>query len=58
MQYDFRQAAINNIAPFMCDPYKKDFHIDLMSKHPELLHVTITKLNEEIQTKKISDKTL
>lgn len=45
-QYDFRQGAVNDSLPFSNDPHKKAFVLDLLRKHPDLLHVTVTTLNE------------
>lgn len=44
--YDFRQGATNSAFPFLRDPFKKPFHLDLMKQHADILHVTLTTLNE------------
>ena len=46
--YDFRQGAVHDRTPFLSDVSKKAFHLDLLKKHPELLHVTVTTLNGNI----------
>ena len=43
-QYDFRQAALNNVAPFREDPCKRLFHVELLRRDPSLLHVTALKV--------------
>ncbi len=46
--YDLRQGAINNSFPFLDDPQKKDFHLKLLKNHPDLLHITITTLDDNL----------
>jgi CelD/BcsL family acetyltransferase involved in cellulose biosynthesis len=45
--YDFRQGATNDSFPFTDDANKKPFHMALMARHPEMLHVTVTTLDGE-----------
>jgi hypothetical protein len=42
--YDFRQGAVNGAFPFGQDELKKAFHLDMMKRCPDLLHVTLTSL--------------
>ncbi len=46
--YDLRQGAINNSFPFQDDAQKKDFHLDWLKKHPELLHITVSLLDNQL----------
>jgi CelD/BcsL family acetyltransferase involved in cellulose biosynthesis len=46
--YDFRQGAVHDRFPFLRDAAKKPFHLDLLTKCPELLHVTVTTLDGKI----------
>jgi CelD/BcsL family acetyltransferase involved in cellulose biosynthesis len=46
VQYDFRQAALNNVMPFSNDPFKKPFHIELHKRG--LLHTTILTVGGKI----------
>lgn len=48
LQYDFRHAAVNNVAPFREDPCKRPFHLELLRRDPNLLHVTVLKVGENI----------
>ncbi|MCH9696562.1 MAG: GNAT family N-acetyltransferase [Gammaproteobacteria bacterium] len=46
--YDLRQGAINNSFPFQEDKSKKQFHLDWFRSHPELLHITVTLLDDNL----------
>jgi hypothetical protein len=46
--YDLRQGAVHDRFHFLRDASKKPFHLDLLAKHPDLLHVTVTTLNGKI----------
>ena len=39
--YDFRQGALNDSYPFLHDDLKQQFHVNLLSEQPELLHITV-----------------
>lgn len=45
--YDFRQEAVNHVAPFREDPLKRLFHRLLFASAPEETHVTVTSLAGE-----------
>lgn len=45
--YDFRQGAVNNSFPFLHDRVKKPFHLDLMKRNSDILHVTLTMLDNK-----------
>jgi CelD/BcsL family acetyltransferase involved in cellulose biosynthesis len=47
-QYDFRQTAVNNVAPFREDACKRPFHLELLRRDPNLLHVTVLKVSGNI----------
>lgn len=44
--YDFRQAAVHGVAPFLDDALKKAFHLAMM-KNPGLLHATVLKVGNQ-----------
>jgi CelD/BcsL family acetyltransferase involved in cellulose biosynthesis len=43
--YDFRQAAVNDLMPFAEDPQKEPFHLELLRRHPQMMHVTVSALD-------------
>lgn len=45
--YDLRQGSKNASFPFLIDNQKKEFHINLIKNHPEMMHITILKLNNK-----------
>jgi CelD/BcsL family acetyltransferase involved in cellulose biosynthesis len=45
-QYDFRQAAMYDFAPFRVDPVKKKFYLELLSRN--MLHVSVLKAGDGI----------
>ena len=44
--YDFRQAAVNHVAPFRDDPLKRNFYSNLFATASDKQHVTVTYLND------------
>ena len=51
--YDFRLSAIYNSAPFRDDQFKKPFHLAMM-KWPDLLHVTVLKVGDQLASAHIN----
>ena len=45
--YDFRQGAVNSSVPFQEDPYKRDFHRELLRNGTSGAYITVTFLDEE-----------
>ncbi len=51
--YDFRHAAIHGSTPFRDDQFKKTFHLNMM-KCPDLLHVTVLKVGDQLASAHIN----
>lgn len=47
-QYDLRQGAVNDSVPFADDPHKEAFHTDWMRNAPDRLHVTVTRIDDQL----------
>jgi GNAT superfamily N-acetyltransferase len=45
--YDLRHLAVHGIAPFLADPKKRRFYVELLGK-PGLLHVTILRVGNTV----------
>ncbi len=51
--YDTRRLAVNGSAPFLNDPLKKAFHLEML-RTPGLLHVTVLKVGEHIASAQLN----
>ena len=51
--YDFRHAAIHDCTPFRDDQFKRPFHLTMM-KYPDLLHVTVLKVGDQLASAHIN----
>ena len=51
--YDFRHVAIHGSTPFRNDRFKRPFHLTMM-KCPDLLHVTVLKVGDQLASAHIN----